>query len=67
MAYCLLLRYDVAGCCPVLLRDDERLDANQTGVRYRFVASIQTLEEAEAMLRQCLTARTLHSDMIDGD
>ena len=67
MAYCLLLRYDAAGCFPVLLRDDERLDGNQTGVRYRFVASIQTLEEAEAMLRQYLTARYLHSDMIDGD
>jgi hypothetical protein len=42
MAYCLLLRYDSTGPRPVLLRDDERLDGNGAGSRYRFVAATET-------------------------
>jgi hypothetical protein len=67
MAYCLLLRYDAAGLRPVLLREDERPEGDQAGVRYRFVASIKTLEEAEAMLQLYKRASYLHADMIDGD
>ena len=50
MAYCLLLRYDSDGPCPVLLRDDERLDGNGAPARYRFVASTETWAEANAIL-----------------
>lgn len=50
MAYCLLLRYDSDGPCPVLLRDDERLDGNSARARYRFVASTETWAKANAIL-----------------
>jgi hypothetical protein len=50
MAYCLLLRYDSDGRCPVLLRDDERLDGNGARARYRFVASTDTWAEANAIM-----------------
>ena len=50
MAYCLLLRYDSDGPCPVLLRDDERLDGDGAHARYRFVASTETWAEANAIM-----------------
>jgi hypothetical protein len=50
MAYCLLLRYDSDGLCPVLLRDDERLDGNGARARYRFVASTESWAEAKAIM-----------------
>ena len=50
MAYCLLLRYDSDGPCPVLLRDDERLDGDGARARYRFVASTETWPEANAIM-----------------
>jgi len=50
MAYCLLLRYDSDGPCPVLLRDDERLDGKGARARYRFVASTETWAEANAIM-----------------
>jgi hypothetical protein len=46
--YCLLLRFDSAGPCCVLLRDDERLEAGE-GARYRFVAATETWAEADAI------------------
>jgi len=57
MAYCLLLRYDPAGPCPVLLHDDERLDGNgAAGARYRFVASTETWAEANALMERAYKA-----------
>jgi hypothetical protein len=50
MAYCLLLRYDSDGPCPVLLRDDERLDGNGARARYRFIASTESWAEAKAIM-----------------
>jgi hypothetical protein len=50
MAYCLLLRYDSTGPCPLVLRDDERLDGTGAGARYRFVASTETWAEANALM-----------------
>ena len=46
--YCLLLRFDSAGPCCVLLRDDERLEAGESA-RYRFVAATETWAEADAI------------------
>jgi hypothetical protein len=56
MAYCLLLRYDSAGPCPVLLRDDERLEGDGAAARYRFVASTETRAEANAIMEQVYKA-----------
>jgi len=56
MAYCLLLRYDPAGPCPVLLRDDERLGNGAAGARYRFVASTETWAEANALMERVYKA-----------
>jgi hypothetical protein len=41
MAYCRPLRFDAAGPCPVLLRDDEQVPGGD-GVRYRFIALTET-------------------------
>jgi len=63
MAYALLLRFDVSGPCPMLVRDDERLDRGD-GVRYRFVAEADTWEDAEAIrqqLQQQIDARELEA------
>ncbi len=62
MAYCLLLRYDSVGLCPVLIRDDERLDGNGAGARYRFIAETESREEADAILGELnrkIAARSL--------
>jgi hypothetical protein len=56
MSYCILLRIDSNGCAPVLLREDEELPGVD-GVRYRFVAEADTLDEANAILQQ-LSKRT---------
>ena len=61
MAYALLVRFDSAGPCPVLVRDDERLD-RPDGVRYRFVTQTDTWEEADAIrdeLHRKIEAREL--------
>ena len=60
MAYCLLLRFDSAGPCPVLLRDDEQLMGGD-GVRYRIIAETDTWQEADAIaeLYQRIAARAL--------
>jgi hypothetical protein len=62
MAYCLLLRFDSAGPCPVLLRDDEQVTGGGDGVRYRFIAQTESWEEADAImaeLYQKIAAREL--------
>jgi hypothetical protein len=51
MAYCLLLRFDSAGPCPVVVRDDERLIGGD-GARYRFIAETDTWEEADAKIAE---------------
>ena len=51
MAYCLLLRFDSAGPCPVVLRDDEQLIGGD-GARYRFIAETDTWEEADAKIAE---------------
>lgn len=48
MPYCLLLRFDSAGPCCVLLRDDVQLDGRD-GVRYRMIAATETWAEADAI------------------
>jgi hypothetical protein len=68
MAYALLLRFDPAGPCPVLVRDDERLDRGD-GVRYRFVAEADTWEDAEAIRQQLerqIEARELEAGFAGG-
>ena len=68
MAYALLLRFDSAGPCPVLVRDDERLDRSD-GVRYRFVAEADTWKDAEAIRRQLerqIEARELEAGFAGG-
>jgi hypothetical protein len=68
MAYALLLRFDVSGPCPVLVRADERLDRGD-GVRYRFVAEAETWEDAEAIrheLQQQIDARELEAGFVRG-
>lgn len=68
MAYALLLRFDVSGPCPMLVRDDERLDRGD-GVRYRFVAQADTWEDAEAIrqqLQQQIDARELEAGFAGG-
>jgi hypothetical protein len=68
MAYALLLRFDVTGPCPVLVRDDQRLDRDD-GVRYRFVAEAATWEDAEAIrqeLQQQIEAREIEAGFVRG-
>jgi len=61
MAYCLLLRYDSDGPCPVLVSDDERLDCNGARARYCFVASTETWAEANAIMEWCTRRSRLGS------
>ena len=61
MAYCLLLRFDSAGPCPVVRRDDAQMMIDG-GVRYRFIAATDTWQEADSMraeLYQKIAARAL--------
>ena len=51
MGYCVLLRFDSAGSCPVLLREGEQL-SRADGVRYRFVAETDSWDEANAIQEQ---------------
>ena len=45
-----LIMFDAAGACPVLLDNDEDLLTGSEGVRWRFVANVATHDEGLALL-----------------
>ena len=65
MSYLIVLRYDSAGTCPVVLREDDQLMSSD-GARWRLVAQTDDPDLAARIVEQLRARRETDAPTADG-